>query len=186
MEVLKISLICLLALLTWAPAQAQSSLGNTRENQIQASLILRIVNFIDWPGKPSSQTVANAKSGGPFMICSYQGAAIGTVFQQIQNPEWRRQAIQFKSISRTDPSELSDCSVLYVDNSVKAGTPPPQLNRLLTIGNNDEFIQAGGILALVKRENRYSFDINLDSARQVGLRIETPLIRMANRVINTQ
>jgi hypothetical protein len=185
-EVLKRILAGLAALLALAHAHAQSSSSTARETQIQASLILRIVNFIDWTNDAGSHLTASFKPGSPFTICSYQGAAIGSLFQEINKPEWRGQPITFKSISRTDANAPADCSVLYIDSIIKTGNPPPQYNKLLTIGSTDDFVQAGGIIALVKRENRYSFDINLDSARQAGLRIETPLIRMANRVINNQ
>jgi hypothetical protein len=53
----------------------------------------------------------------------------------------------------------------------------------LTISDTPGFVQAGGIIELKLRAGRIRFDINQGAARQVGLKLSSQLLKLADEVL---
>jgi hypothetical protein len=53
---------------------------------------------------------------------------------------------------------------------------------VLAVGEEHDFIRKGGIIELFTENNRLRFNINLDNARRVGLKISSSLLQLATRV----
>lgn len=53
---------------------------------------------------------------------------------------------------------------------------------VLTVSEDADFVEAGGIIGLVSVGSRYQFDINLGNARRGGLRMRTYLLKLARTV----
>ena len=50
---------------------------------------------------------------------------------------------------------------------------------ILTIGEWDMFTQEGGIIRFMIRKNKIAFEINNDQAQEVGLKISSQLLNLA-------
>jgi hypothetical protein len=53
---------------------------------------------------------------------------------------------------------------------------------LLTIGDGEDFARRGGVIALVRQDSRFQFDINLAAAERAGLRVDATLLGLARQV----
>ena len=54
---------------------------------------------------------------------------------------------------------------------------------VLTIGEQDKFLEKGGIVNFVREKKKIRFEINLNVAEQARLQIRAKLVRLAKRVI---
>ena len=78
--------------------------------------------------------------------------------------------------------EAAGCQVFYLQ---QGGAPISlhQLSRrnpgLLTIGDDENFLQQGGIIQLVEEQNRLQFDINLTQLQQADFNISAQLLKLA-------
>ena len=53
---------------------------------------------------------------------------------------------------------------------------------VLTVGDGPDFARKGGVIGLVRGENRVGFEISLKAAKEGGLDIGAPLLELANLV----
>ena len=89
--------------------------------------------------------------------------------------------------SRTGTStvlrDAAGCHVLFVPATYEA--PPHEVlaaldgAAVLTIGETEQFTDAGGIIGFVYRKNTLRFVINLDAATRTGLKIRSQLLTLA-------
>jgi YfiR/HmsC-like len=54
---------------------------------------------------------------------------------------------------------------------------------VLTVGEGDDFLTAGGMIGFLLEDNKVRFDINLVAARSAGLAIGSRLLILAQNVV---
>jgi hypothetical protein len=157
--------------MVWAQSPAP------REVQLQSALVLKLLHFVDWP--------ATAKAAhAPLRLCVQATGRVGQALLMTANPTWRHEPIRVVSLAKVD-DEWMDCHVLVLEQA-KAGALPPRQMGLLTIGFAEGFVQRGGMISIVQRNNRFSFDVNLDVTKQAQLRLETTLVQLAHTVVHAK
>lgn len=85
-------------------------------------------------------------------------------------------------------SDIKKCHILYV-NAESEPLWPTALKysgSILTIGETDRFLQAGGIVKFYMRNQQVLFDIQGDHLKAAHLSIEGRLLRLATAVRNRQ
>jgi hypothetical protein len=87
--------------------------------------------------------------------------------------------LQFKA---PDP-DLRHCEIIYF-SSPSASRVPQILNRTqgayaLTVGEDEEFLHRGGMLALVRSGDSLQIEVNLDSVEAEDLKISSRLLELA-------
>jgi hypothetical protein len=104
--------------------------------------------------------------------------------QGLKNQKVRERDVHFKKL--TVPLDTRGCHVLYVSNTVREVSPAllygSGSSAVLTISDMPEFNKRGGIINLVRKDNRIGFDIQLRYAREHGLQIGAPLLELARVV----
>jgi len=53
---------------------------------------------------------------------------------------------------------------------------------VVTVSDNPGFINQGGMIGLVKYNNRLAFEVNLDATNAVGIRISAKILELAKRI----
>ncbi|PUE23998.1 hypothetical protein B9Z39_14660 [Limnohabitans sp. JirII-29] len=167
------SVVMLCASLSTSHAQTDLS----REARIQAVLILRLIKFVEWPADSMTRTES-------LQVCIWGESPTEIALQSLQNQKIRERDIRFKKL--TLPLDTRGCHVLYVSNTVRDVSPAllygSGSNALLTISDMPDFNKRGGIIALVRKDNRIGFEIQLRYAREHGLQIGAPLLELARVV----
>ncbi len=57
-------------------------------------------------------------------------------------------------------------------------------NNIMTFGETDGFLEAGGIVRFVVVDKKLRFEINTGSAKQAGIKIRSQLLRLANKIVD--
>jgi hypothetical protein len=142
------------------------------EYEVKAAFILNFTKFVEWP--PSAFASADA----PLTICILGEDPFGRVFDQIVEGE----SVNGHKIvvARLPVEQQKTCHVIYA--AVSPATQPSSSSPVLTIGEGDEFLRRGGMIAFVLDNRHVRFDINLKAATNAGLRLSSKLLSVARSV----
>jgi hypothetical protein len=155
-------------LLLAAPLRAQEV---PLEYQVKATYLYNFVKFIEWPGQPA----------GPLNICVAGRNPFGTVLDDLlANETINGRPVRSRVILEPDPG----CQVVFVPSGAAAtaylraarGAP------VLTVGEESDFIELGGIISLYLDSNNVRFTINPSAAERAKLRISSRLLTLARIV----
>jgi hypothetical protein len=171
-----LALLCLYI----APSASQDGGGSAvertaSENDVKAAFLLNFVSFVEWPpgvGGPSR---------GPFSICVLGDDPFrGSLDALVVGDSFRDRPIQVRHIRRWQ----EPCNVLFVSRTFQG--PLPILRRVdpgvLTVGEDPDFLRAGGMINFVVDDRRVRFDVNLKAAEEGSVKISSRLLSVARRV----
>jgi len=156
------------------PAAAQSS-GS--QNKLKAAIVSKIPQFVEWPqdmaGRSSLEVCVHGEDPlRPDLLAFFVNESLGSA------------PVVVRELG--SDADLEGCHVLYV--SARIHDDHPELLRkaatrpILTVGDGEHFLDAGGIVQLRLVQGRMRFDVNAVSARHVGLRISSQLLQLAVNV----
>lgn len=157
-----------------APAASQQAgdPGNrpSLEYQVKAAFLLNFTKFIDWPAS------ADPDPNAPFSICILGENPFGTALDQIVEGE----SINGHKLAvrRIGPAEVKSCKVIYVGPNEKY-SPKNTERGVLTVGEGDNFLRDGGVIAFVLDNRHVRFDVNRGAAARAGLTISSKLLSVA-------
>ena len=155
----------------------------SRADRIRAALVFKITKFVSWPDLgPSAAEPLRFCSVGPSPVA--EALASGVIGRSVGD----RPAV-FEMIPPDSPGALLRCHVVYfsgqlggsVDDILRSLRKHP----ILTVSDRADFARGGGAIALVRGNNRITFEINLASARAGGLQVGAPLLELATLVETT-
>ncbi|MRV70208.1 DUF4154 domain-containing protein [Duganella sp. FT92W] len=167
------------ALLAWAVTAAWWPLmgaaqGAVPKEQIKAALVFNFLKFTEWPTES-----ANA----PLVLCvAGPDRKTEAAFAQVQGRMIENRPIQVRTVRGSD---VAACHLLYIHDNGRdlvtqlAASHP----NLLTVGDQDDFTDAGGVIGLVEYQGRMQFKVNLDMLRRGNYKVSSQLLKLA---VNTR
>jgi len=141
------------------------------ERAVRAAFVFNLTKYVVWPSARDRLVVGVI---GP--------ENIGPVLKQVLDGK-TSDGRPISVIIHTPEAELGDCDVLYV-----AGLAPAAirtvLNRVsgravLTVGDSDQFVRAGGMVALVRSGDEIEIEVNLPALRSRRLDMSSRLLKLA-------
>ena len=192
-------LLCLLLLLTCQDCSGAQS-AEYKEYEVKAAFIYNFLKFVEWPKEKQTFSPNEITIGvigqDPF------GAAFD-VFKDKQvkdcNVVVRRfdSYVKLKDAAEKGKAELSEkieglkkCHVLFICDSEKANVADiiklVKDHSVLTVGDMDGFLEAGGVANFVLEENKIRFQINATAADRAKLEIRSQLLRLAQKVVKQE
>jgi hypothetical protein len=147
------------------------------EYSVKAAFLFNFTKFIEWPPD------AFAQSDAPLSICIFGADPFGkAVDETVAGEIVKGRRVIVQRINRA-PAPKS-CQVVF------AGAPQkgdhnilPELGRgVLTVGEGETFLSAGGMIAFVIENRRVRFEINQASAANAGLKLSSQLLKVAKSV----
>jgi hypothetical protein len=163
----------LLASLGFCPSASTADAG--REMRIKAAIIYKLAKFVDWP----ETSFEHAHS--PLRLCLLGNTPLADALQAIAGRAVHDHPLAVSRIGDLAAGER--CHLVYV-----SGDQQPRLlaifarlgdKPVLSISEIEGFAQHGGIIGLIRRGTRLSFQVNIGSAQRAGLAISTPLLELA-------
>lgn len=162
----------------WLSAQSTPS----NEYQVKAAFLFHFAQFVDWPReafKDANSPLTYCTIGDdPFrgaLDTSLNGKIIGT------------RPLRVRHLKQTQ--EVHGCHVLFIGTAEKkqfsAVLAALRGDPVLTVGESDNFAQAGGMIGFSLEDNKVRFEINLDAAQRANLRISARLLSLAKTVIGS-
>lgn len=170
-RVICLRVLCLAAVLPFA------CLAQIGEYEVKAAFLLNFTKFVDWPPSAFSGPAA------PFAICILGPDPFGGALEQVTaNENVAGRKLIVRRLDQVPAPQL--CQMLFVSEEGKSlertlkAVPPA----VLTVGDSEGFLRAGGMIQFVVESRRVRFDIQKSAAEHAALRMSARLLGVARRV----
>jgi len=164
------------ALFSLSKATAESDYSSA-EYAIKAAFLYNLTKFVEWPPEVLSNTDS-------FCIAILGRDPFGETIDVLQNKEVRGRKIVVQRVTTLE--NLGRCHILFISNSendrIRSILERLRNRPILIVGESDDFARQGGMISLVKRENKVKLEINPKAAEQSGLKISSHLLKLATIV----
>ena len=145
---------------------------------IRLGFLLNFARFTEWPATALGVSA-------PLQICLAPGdAEMAQELSMLTNQQVQGHTVLTRLIAA--PSETGSCHMLYLPADLPGPVDPylraTERSAMLTVSDHPDFIEHGGIIGLAPSGGRYRFDINLQSAKRVNLRLDVQLLKLAKSV----
>ncbi len=162
---------CVLFLLLLSPSSAQP----TPEYQLKAAFLCKFPEFTEWPTEATD-------SQSTIDLCIAAPNPFGDALERLVAGETLRgRAFRIREVGT--PADLAGCRMLFVPaESGRRGyalLTAARRQPVLTVGEDDGFLDEGGLVNLRLVDGRVRFDIDAAAARRVGIRFSSQLLRLA-------
>ena len=175
----------------------------SKEYRIKAAFIYNFIKFVKWPEEANEGSEKTSKDDDTITIGIIGKDPFGDAFEPVKgNPVRGRKIVvkQFgefrrlvndksndKAKSEANIEALRQCQLLFTCSSEKKDTDRiieiVRGHNVLTIGETDGFVEAGGIVNFILEEKKLIFEVNLVASKRAHLEISSKLLRVAKRVI---
>jgi hypothetical protein len=177
-----------MALLALAGALAQGALPaaaqaeQVGEYEVKAAILYNLRRFVEWPSS------AYVDPQAPTVLCLLGQDPFGESLKSLEQKQDAGGRPLLVRRLRND-TEIHDCHVLYISLSERKNVAQI-LSRLkgssvLTVGEMSQFAAQGGIVQFTLEEKQVRFQINLDAAARMNLKISSRLLVLA-RIVKDQ
>jgi hypothetical protein len=152
----------------------------SREYLLKAAFLYNFAKFTTWPAEVflGPQT--------PLRVCILGKDSFGAAMDSIEGKNIKERLVAVARI--TQVSDADRCQILFVSTSeeerLRAILDYLHDRPILTIAEMPNFAMAGGIISLKTVEDRIQFEINVDAANAVDLRLSSKLLRLGD-IIST-
>lgn len=151
--------------------------GSSREYKVKAAYLYNLGRYITWPeeafGGPQT----------PFVIGLMEPALLADDLQKIAELKTiEGRAIVVRKFSRLE--EIQHCHIFFLPRGVDAKLQREIGRRFsgthtLLVGESEDFLDRGGVIAFVVRENTVRLVIALEAAQRESLQISSKLLQIA-------
>ena len=140
------------------------------ETKLKAQYILNISKFVSWPENPRE-----------LALCLLGNDPIANDLKQLDGTSVRGAKIQFQQYR--NQNLIDGCHILVIAESEKLITKKiaSRINEkpILTISDQTDFLEAGGMVKLYRQGSRLRFDIGLKATQTAQLKISSKLLKLA-------
>jgi hypothetical protein len=146
------------------------------EYRLKAACLFNFAKFVEWP--PTSLPADTS----PLVIGVLGDNPFGTSLEQvITGRAVNGHPVQLRYAHK--PEELAGSHLVFVSRAAQVAQPGLIKDlagkNVLTVGDGDGFLRAGGMIQFVVVENRVRFAIAETTAQQAGLKINSQLLSLA-------
>lgn len=148
------------------------------EAQLKAAFVYNFARFVEWPAASFND------AGDRLQLCVAGQGPVARLLPELEGRTAQGRELQVRSISST--TEAKACHMIFVSG---VGEPRVadvlQVARglaVLTVSDVSGFADAGGVIGLVRVDDRLQFEINLIAARARGLKVSAHLLKLARTV----
>jgi len=198
MKIIDYKLIVLALVLFMAPfvSKVRADSTTSREYQVKAAFLYNFMNFVDWPEEKSSD------GNEPMIIGVIGKDPFGDAFEPVKNKKVKGKNVvieRFKGLEELKESNKKEfqqhpqietirkCHVLFIcrseEKKLKETISLVKENSILTVGDMQDFLEAGGIINFVMEDQKVRFEINVTAAKRAKLKIRSQLLRLAKRLV---
>ena len=171
-------------MLMFATSSSVASPEFSREYTIKAAYLYNLTKFINWPPLESTHLSTESTNRTNTVICTYANNPFDkSELEKLKQKQSRGKPISVQHI--TDGAPIDGCAMVFIAGSEEKTAL--YLNKIanpgvLTVGENDQFLQQGGVVALVLKDNRIQLQIHLTRAKAAGFSISSNLLEIAKVV----
>lgn len=144
------------------------------ESAVIIGFLYNFFKFIDWPH-------STGISDG-YCLCTTDDNSLGNSLLALTNKTIKNKPLSIKR--GVSGKELESCHMVFMSADEDTSRSMNDLHGLavVTVSDKPDFINQGGMIGLVQENNRLAFEINLDAAKAVDIRISAQMLKLAKRV----
>lgn len=165
----------LLLLLGVLPVKAEEA---PSEHEVKAAFLYNFTKFVEWPAQAFESTNAPIR----FAVFGDEAFA-GKLRSLLSDKKAHGRSFEVKSIAT--PMDAKGFHIAFVASAesrraaqlIEATKKSP----VLTVGESDQFLDAGGMINLFFEDTQLAFEVNPESARKANLEISSKLLRLAKK-----
>jgi hypothetical protein len=147
------------------------------EYEVKAAFLLNFAKFVDWP--PGSF----ASSNSPIAICIVGKDPFGRgIDELVQGEVVNGRPVTVRRIAQAPAAQT--CQIVFTQLSGKdtSGILNSLGPGVLTVGEGDNFIRDGGIIAFLIENRHVRFDIDRKAAEAAELKLSSKMLAVARTV----
>jgi hypothetical protein len=149
------------------------------EYQVKAAFLLNFAKFIDWP------QAAFKEPRSPVTLCILgEDPFERSIDEAVRGQTLGERPFAVKRVTQIQKDE--PCHILFVGS-----TERERFERILggvknlpilTVGEDEEFARASGMINFIVENNKIRFEVNLEAAERAGLKFSSRLLQLAKTV----
>ena len=160
-----------------------NSYADSNEEKFKAAFIYNFSRFSTWPESSLSEHLR---------ICIITENSLGSALKALETRSAHNRKLVVRNLSMFD--NINDCAVVYLP-SANVRLQQQLIERarhqeILTISNGVTFVEMGGIIGFeevlaerkFKQTIRLGFAINLNAAKQAGIKLSSKLLSLAMEI----
>jgi hypothetical protein len=163
-------------------ADLAAQTGPASEYHVKAVFLFNFAQFVEWPAEAFADPQAPIVIGilgddpfGPFLDETVRGEHLGTRPFEIR---------RFQRVA-----DIKTCHLLFISQSEADRVEEILANLknrpILTVSDEDDFAERGGMIHFVTEKNRIRLKINLRAVQHANLTLSSKLLRVAELVAST-
>ena len=155
------------------------------EDAVKAAILYNLGNFVNW------QTGDESGPNNAIVLGVIGEDSLQKRLASMAGVKGNGSRVPISILAIKNVRELKNqrdrLHMLYISSSARKMTPGilelVAGRPVLTISDDEEFVDSGGIMNFVRENSRIRFDVNLDAADDSGLKISARLFGLARRII---
>lgn len=158
--------------------------GAVAEQAVKAAFLLNFARFVEW----RVDAAAPPPAASTFNFCVLGDEALTAEFTSaFAGKSVRERPVTVRRVASATAGAAGECRVLFV-----ASAERPRLAEhldalggrpVLTVSDMPGFVDAGGVIGLVRKGTNVRFEVNLAVAIRLGLDVSPRLSSIAERVV---
>jgi len=149
------------------------------EKQVRAMFVYNFANFVEWPKK------AFSRANSPLQVCLLGDVPFADYLQPMSGTLIGDREL-LVSITHNEKKFKGRCHILFVGDDQKIIMKKLYRSKkyvyILSVSEQEGFIESGGIVNIIDQSQKISFDIDLDNAKRRGLFISSDLLSLARNI----
>ena len=150
-----------------------------RDEDVKLALIYKIARFVTWPAVTDAPDT-------PFRVCLAERSIFDIAKDRFAGRQIRDRNIDVRLVSGAGDDVAAQCDVLYMAR-VKQDRVQDYLERtagqpVLTISDEPDFAESGGMIGLSTRGNKITISINVGAYESSDLTVSSQLLELAELV----
>lgn len=145
------------------------------EYELKAAFLYNFVKYIEWPAHAIAEN-------DPITIGFLGQDLFTTNAVKLGGQSVNGHAIKIVRFASID-DDFSKCNMLFVSASEKEHLKPifsaVSGKYIVTVGETEEFTNLGGMINLIRDQQKIHFEINVDAAKRAELNIKPALLNLA-------
>ncbi len=175
--------VCGLALLVLDICMATAQTPAVREYQIKAVFLFNFTQFVEWPASsfPTDHS--------PFVIGIIGKDPFGSYLKEVVSGE-KTNGHPIVVEHYANSTEIGLCHILFISVSEEKnlGQIIAKLKgqNVLLVSDSPDFLNQGGMIRFLTKNNRIQLQINLSTAKMTNLMISSKLLKLADTISSPQ
>lgn len=172
-----IGMLAVILVLTVSPGMGLAESPTSLEYKVKGAFLLNFAKFTKWPVDEF------AADNSPITIGIVGEDPFGSTLDQLVAGETiGLRPIVVKRLGTSD--DFSQCRILFIPKSADATNVLKHVEStgVLTVGESDDFLDAGGVIRLLIEDKKIRFEVNIDAAERAHLAVSSQLLKLARTI----